>query len=192
MYFQSCIEAEDLIFSFQVVIQTSPTLSGTIHHGKKKCVGGVCKENLVLKPLCLEYGSPREYQLYRLEWLSFCSPRYSPRLLVRWKFGGCWMLGSGTASWPFQLGTARCMVNQPCGPGKVRRVTMDQCACPAEWLLWSVLSIRGEVAQAGLALFRGFLEKHTSKYKALWTMPCLLSTGSFFLFCDFRGVKVYY
>lgn len=56
-----------------------------------------------------------------------------------------------------------CMVSQSCGPGKVRRVRLDLCACPAAWLLWSVLSVRGEVERASLPLFRGFLEKHTSK-----------------------------
>lgn len=63
--------------------------------------------------------------------------------------------GDGTACmacivWPFQPGRARCAESQPCGPGKVRRVRLDQCACPAAWLPWSVLPVRGEVEQAGL------------------------------------------
>ena len=64
--------------------------------------------------------------------------------------------------WPFQPRRAQCAVSQPCGPGKVRRVRLDQCACPAACFPWSVLSVRGEVEQAGLRSLEAFLEEHNS------------------------------
>lgn len=59
-----------------------------------------------------------------------------------------WHPSRGLA-WPFQPSRVRCTVRQLCGPGKVRRVRLDQCVCPAAWRLWSVPSVRGEVEQAG-------------------------------------------
>lgn len=40
--------------------------------------------------------------------------------------------------------------SQACGPGKVRRVRMDRCACSVVGFPWKVLSVREEVEQAGL------------------------------------------
>lgn len=68
----------------------------------------------------------------------------------------------GTA-WPFEPGRAHCSVNRPCSTQKVRSVRLDHCACPAAWLLWSVLSVRGEVEQAGWLFAGAFFEKRTSK-----------------------------
>lgn len=73
-----------------------------------------------------------------------------------------WCCLHGTA-WPFELGRAHCLVNRPCSTQKVRSVRLDHCACPAAWLLWSVLSIRREVEQAGWLFAGAFFEKHTSK-----------------------------
>lgn len=121
--------------------------------------------------------------------------------------GGCEVGGDGDGSACVALyglssrGRARRTVSQPCGPGKVRRVRLDQCACPAVWLLWSVLSVRGEVERASLPLFRGFLEKHTSKCCPLKLLcgehhGITLSTAwrwlveqVVFLSGDFRGLR---
>lgn len=97
----------------------------------------------------------------QIEWLSLRSPRHSPCQLLRWQLRGAEVGGNGTACMAlcglFSPGRACCTVSQPCSPGKVRRVRLDQCACPVAWLLWSVLSVRGKVEQAGRpALFRGF------------------------------------
>lgn len=41
------------------------------------------------------------------------------------------------------------VLSQACGPGKVRRVRLDWCACNVVGFPWKVLSLRGGVGQAG-------------------------------------------
>lgn len=50
------------------------------------------------------------------------------------------------------------VLSQACGPGKVRRVRLDRCACSVVGFPWKVLSVRGEVEQAGLFTSKAFSE----------------------------------
>lgn len=81
-----------------------------------------------------------------------------------------WCCLHGTA-WPFEPSRAHCLVNWPCSTQKVRSVRLDHCACPAAWLLWSVLSVRREVEQASW-LFAGAFSRNIPLSAVLLSCFC--------------------
>lgn len=57
------------------------------------------------------------------------------------------------------------VLSQACGPGKVRRVRLNRCACSVVGFPWKVLSVRGEVEQAGLFTSKALPEEPTLEGK---------------------------
>lgn len=53
------------------------------------------------------------------------------------------------------------VLSQACGPGKVRRVRLNRRACSVVGFPWKVLSVRGEVEQAGLFTSKALPEEPT-------------------------------